>query len=68
MAGGWNPHRGFRHDGLTDSLDGIGACEMARRIALLRAAIHPPVFHSCLIECLPAEVGIRLRLPTWRSD
>nr|WP_139134672.1 MULTISPECIES: hypothetical protein [Pseudomonas] len=41
-AGGWNPRRGFRHGDLTDSLDGIGACEIARRIALLRAAIHPP--------------------------
>jgi len=44
VAGGWNPHRGFRHGDLTGSLGGIGACEMARRIALLRAAIHPPVF------------------------
>ncbi len=41
-AGGWNPHRGFRHGGLTYSLGDIGACEIARRIALLRAAIHPP--------------------------
>ncbi|CAE6930736.1 conserved protein of unknown function [Pseudomonas marincola] len=36
VAGGWNPHRGFRHGGLTDSLDGIGASAIARRIALLR--------------------------------
>jgi uncharacterized small protein (DUF1192 family) len=41
-TGGWNPRRGFRHDDLSDSLGCIGACAIARRIALLRAAIHPP--------------------------
>ncbi|CAE6932136.1 conserved protein of unknown function [Pseudomonas marincola] len=50
-AGGWNPHCGFRHGGLTDSLDDIGACEIARRIALLRAAIHPP-FVRGLLYCV----------------
>uniref|UniRef100_A0A653EA60 Uncharacterized protein n=1 Tax=Pseudomonas marincola TaxID=437900 RepID=A0A653EA60_9PSED len=41
-AGGWNPRRGFRHGDSSGSLGCIGACEIARRIALLRAAIHPP--------------------------
>ncbi|SFT46630.1 hypothetical protein SAMN05216264_101489 [Pseudomonas marincola] len=45
--GGWNPHRGLRHDDLPDSLGGICACTIARRIALLRVAIHPPGTGFC---------------------
>ncbi|WP_286978067.1 hypothetical protein, partial [Pseudomonas sp.] len=50
-GGGWNPHCGFRHGDLTGSLGCIGVCEIARRIALLRAAIHPP-FVRGLLYCI----------------
>ena len=69
-AGGWNPHRGFRHDGLTDSLGCIGACVIARRIALLRAAIHPPLVRDVrgVFEWWAPEVGIRIADSNLRQD
>ncbi|CAE6929142.1 conserved protein of unknown function [Pseudomonas marincola] len=41
-VGGWNPLAASDMVIPAGSLEGICACEIARRIALLRAAIHPP--------------------------
>jgi hypothetical protein len=57
---------GFRRGDLT-VWRGFGVdLAIVRRIALLRAAIHPPVGRSSSVDLM--VVGIRLRFATWWSD